>query len=59
MTGILLERAWPIHAAYVLDEHVWCQVVRPGHDDMPIVRVPNLRASPAEISAAADVPSRP
>jgi hypothetical protein len=59
MTGILLERAWPIHAAYVLDEHVWCQVVRPGHDDMPIVRGPNLRASSAKISAAARAPSRP
>jgi hypothetical protein len=58
MTGILPVRAWPIHAAFVLHEHVWCQVVRPGHDDMPIAAVANLCAVPAEIFMSADVTSR-
>jgi hypothetical protein len=49
MTGILPERAWPIHAAFVLHEHVWCQVVRPGHDDMPIATPPRAGRRRAEI----------
>jgi hypothetical protein len=59
MTGILPVRAWPIHATFVLHEHVWCQVVRPGHDDMPIASMPNLCAPAAEIFMSANVTPRP